>query len=58
MLAFFYKLTKTPNLKFFFLGGGGGGGGGGKAGGSKHNVQMFQMSLLLFFKEYKCAKLF
>ena len=39
--------------------GGGGGGGGGRCGGGggEHNVQMFQMALLLF-KEYKCAKLF
>ena len=27
------------------------------AGGGGHNVQMFQMALLVF-KEYKCAKLF
>ena len=59
----FDNLTKNPNLKknyivfllfFFFLGGGGA---GVVTGGGKHNVQMFQMALLVF-KEYKCAKLF
>ena len=29
----------------------------GGGGGGEHNVQMFQMALLLF-KEYKCVKLF
>ena len=35
----------------------GGGCGGGEGGASEHNVQMFQMALLLF-KKHKCAKLF
>ena len=45
---------------FFFLGGGVGGVGWGRfvaGGGSEHNVQIFKMANL-FFKEYKCAKLF
>ena len=61
LVNFFYKLTKNPNLKksfllllFFFFAGGGGGCDG---RGSEHNVQMFQMALLLF-KKYNCAKLF
>ena len=54
----FDKESKSKKIFFFFEGGGGGDGvvaGGGGGGG--HNVQMFQMALLVF-KEYKCAKLF
>ena len=47
-----YILQQTPKSGYVCTGCGGGGG-----GGSEHNVQMFQMTLLLF-KEYKCAKLF
>ena len=51
----FDKESKSKKDLFFFFGGGGGG--GVVAGGGEHNVQMFQMALLVF-KEYKCAKLF
>ena len=50
-------LTDTIFYFFFFFLGGGGGGGEVVASGNIHNVQMFQMALLVF-QEYKYAKLF
>ena len=44
-------------LFFFFFFWGGGGGGGCGEWEDIHNVQMFQMALLVF-QEYKYAKLF
>ena len=49
-----FDKSKSKKISFFLLAGGGG---GVVAGGGEHNVQMFQMALLVF-KEYKCAKLF
>ena len=68
MSIIFLQIDKESKSKkkiiiifFFFLAGGGFGGvGWGRfvaGGGSEHNVQMFKMANL-FFKEYKCAKLF